>query len=37
MTPEGKGKVVELNVLSQVVKVRLFEHNKTVEFAGSEL
>ncbi|CZR00248.1 PSP1 domain-containing protein [Trichococcus collinsii] len=37
MTPEGKGKVVELNVLSQVVKVRLFEHNKTVEFASSEL
>ena len=37
MTPEGKGKVVELNVLSQIVKVRLYDHNKTAEYASSEL
>lgn len=38
MTPEGKEKVIGIEWrLSQVVKCGCFEHNKTVEFASSEL
>lgn len=36
-TPDGKGKVVGLQLLSQVVKVRLFKENRTVEYAWEEL
>lgn len=36
-TPEGRGKVVGLNIISQVVNVRLFEQNKVVEYAWEEL
>lgn len=36
-TPDGRGKVVGLQLLSQVVKVRLFKENRTVEYPFEEL
>lgn len=36
-TPEGRGKVVGLNLLSKVVKVRLFGRDATVDFDYEEL
>lgn len=37
LTPEGKGKVVGLNLLSRVVKVRLFGRETPVEYDYEEL
>lgn len=36
-TPEGLGKVVGLDILSQIVTVRLFQERKTVQYAWEEL
>ncbi|MGO4961296.1 stage 0 sporulation family protein [Jeotgalibaca porci] len=36
-TPEGHGKVVGLDILSQVITVKLFEERKTVDYAWEEL
>ena len=36
-TPEGRGKVIGLNLLSKVVKVRLFGRDATVDFDYQEL
>ncbi|MGP6140702.1 MULTISPECIES: PSP1 domain-containing protein [unclassified Jeotgalibaca] len=36
-TPEGLGKVVGLNILSQVVTIKLFQERKTVQYAWEEL
>jgi cell fate regulator YaaT (PSP1 superfamily) len=38
LTPDGKGRVTGLNMLSRVVQVRLFEHDQTtVEYDSEEL
>ena len=36
-TPEGHGKVVGLDILSQVITVKLFQERKTVQYAWEEL
>jgi cell fate regulator YaaT (PSP1 superfamily) len=36
-TPEGRGKVIGLNLLSKVVKVRLFGRDATIDFDYQEL
>ncbi|UJF15881.1 stage 0 sporulation family protein [Jeotgalibaca sp. MA1X17-3] len=36
-TPDGRGKVVGLNLISQVIKVRLFSERKTLEYAWEEI
>lgn len=36
-TPEGRGKVVGLDILSQIVTVSLFKERKTVQYAWEEL
>lgn len=36
-TPEGKGKVVGLDILSQIISVNLFKERKTVQYVWEEL
>ncbi|AQS54089.1 hypothetical protein BW727_101724 [Jeotgalibaca dankookensis] len=36
-TPEGKGKVVGLDILAQIITVTLFKERKTVQYAWEEL
>ncbi|AZP04150.1 PSP1 domain-containing protein [Jeotgalibaca ciconiae] len=36
-TPEGQGKVIGLNILSQIVTVRFFKDNKTADYTWEEL
>ena len=36
-TPEGRGKVIGLNILSQVVTVRFFKDKKTADYTWEEL
>ncbi len=36
-TPDGLGKVIGLNVISQVIKVRLFSEHRVVEYAWEEI
>jgi cell fate regulator YaaT (PSP1 superfamily) len=37
ITPDGKGKVVGLNLLSRIVKVRLFGRETAVEYDYDEI
>lgn len=37
ITPEGKGRVVGLNMLTRIVKVRLVGHEAAVEFTNEEI
>lgn len=36
-TPDGLGRVIGLNVISQVIKVRLFSEHRAVEYAWEEI
>ena len=37
VTPDGKGKVIGLNLLSRIVKVRLFQRETPMEYHYDEL